>query len=124
MPEHAIALIAIKKEGGIELGMGNLLAGSMQNLLLMVGLVSLFSFLAAVVGIHPESNLLEGIPLVHITEDGRAIPFLLVQFGFSWLMLSMIKSSMTDDAKLDWMEGILITVAQIFVFIIFLQGIL
>lgn len=124
VPEHAIALIAVKKEGGIELGMGNLMAGSMQNLLLMIGLVSLFSFLAAVIGIHPESNLIEGIPLVHTTEDGRVIPFLLVQFGFSWLMLSMIKTSMTDDAKLDWMEGILITVAQIFVFIIFLQEIL
>ncbi|GAH06558.1 unnamed protein product, partial [marine sediment metagenome] len=41
IPEHAIALLAVKREGGIELGLGNLIAGTMQNLLLMTGLVSL-----------------------------------------------------------------------------------
>lgn len=122
IPEHAIALLAVKHEGGIELGLGNLIAGSMQNLLLMTGLVSLFSFLGAIIGI--AGNSLSGIPLIHYVEGEIPIPFLLVQFGFAWLLLFMIKSSMTDDQKLDIYEGFTITVAQIFVFVIFLRGIL
>ena len=124
IPEHAIALLAVKKEGGIELGLGNLIAGSMQNLLLMTGLVSLFSYIGALFKI--EGNSLEGIPLVHyVGEVGEIpIPFLLVQFGFAWLLLFMIKSSMTDDQKLDIYEGFTITIAQVFVFVIFLRGIL
>ncbi|MHA1947459.1 MAG: hypothetical protein ACXAC6_03925 [Candidatus Hodarchaeales archaeon] len=122
IPEHAIALLAIKKEGGIELGLGNLIAGSMQNLLLMTGLVSLFSYIGALFKI--EGNSLEGIPLIHYVEGGIPIPFLLVQFGFAWLLLFMIKSSMTDDQKLDIYEGFTITIAQVFVFVIFLKGIL
>ncbi|MFX0174483.1 MAG: hypothetical protein ACFE9L_21610 [Candidatus Hodarchaeota archaeon] len=124
IPEHAIALLAVRHEGGIELGLGNLIAGSMQNLLLMTGLVSLFSFIGALIRI--PGNTLKGIPLIHLVE-GEAlipIPFLLVQFGFAWLMLLLIKSSMTDDKRLDIYEGFTITVAQIFVFIIFLRGIL
>ena len=122
LPEHAIALLAMKHEGGIELGLGNLISGSMQNLLLMTGLVSLFSFLGAVIGV--AGNSLSGIPLIHYVEGEIPIPFLLVQFGFAWLLLFMIKSSMTDDQKLDIYEGFTITVAQIFVFVIFLRGIL
>ncbi|MFX0051885.1 MAG: hypothetical protein ACFFAJ_17000 [Candidatus Hodarchaeota archaeon] len=124
IPEHAIALLAVRHEGGVELGLGNLIAGSMQNLLLMTGLVSLFSFIGALIKI--PGNTLKGIPLIHLVE-GEAlipIPFLLVQFGFAWLMLLLIKSSMTDDKRLDIYEGFTITVAQIFVFIIFLRGIL
>ncbi|MHA2053363.1 MAG: hypothetical protein ACXACP_01460 [Candidatus Hodarchaeales archaeon] len=122
IPEHAIALLAVKKEGGVELGLGNLIAGSMQNLLLMTGLVSLFSFIGALVGI--EGNFIEGIPLIHYVEGEIPIPFLLVQFGFAWLLLFLIKSSITDDRKLDIYEGFTITVAQLFVFVIFLRGIL
>jgi Ca2+/Na+ antiporter len=124
IPEHAIALLAVKKEGGIELGLGNLIAGSMQNLLLMTGLVSLFSYIGALFEI--EGNSLEGIPLIHIVEGEPPIPipFLLVQFGFAWLLLFMIKSSMTDDRQLDIYEGFTITIAQVFVFVIFLRGIL
>ena len=122
IPEHAIALLAVKKEGGIELGLGNLIAGSMQNLLLMTGLVSLFSFVGAVLGI--AGNEIQGIPLIHYVAGEVPIPFLLVQFGFAWLLLFMIKSSMTDDQKLDIYEGFTITVAQLFVFVIFLRGIL
>ena len=122
IPEHAIALLAVKKEGGIELGLGNLIAGSMQNLLLMTGLVSLFSFIGAVFKI--PGNEIHGIPLIHYVAGEIPIPFLLVQFGFAWLLLFMIKSSMTDDKKLDIYEGFTITVAQLFVFIIFLRGIL
>ena len=122
IPEHAIALLAVKKEGGVELGLGNLIAGSMQNLLLMTGLVSLFSFIGALAGI--EGNFIQGIPLIHYVEGEIPIPFLLVQFGFAWLLLFLIKSSMTDDRKLDIYEGFTITVAQIFVFVIFLRGIL
>lgn len=121
IPEHAIALLAVKHEGGIELGMGNLLAGSMQNLLLMTGLVSLFSYIGAKMGI--DGNSPEGIPLIHTTIHGQ-VPFLLVQFGFSWLILYLIKSSAADDKKLDAYEGFTITIAQLYVFIIFLQGIL
>jgi Ca2+/Na+ antiporter len=122
IPEHAIALLAVKKEGGIELGLGNLIAGSMQNLLLMTGLVSLFSYIGALFKI--EGNSLQGIPLIHYVEGEIPIPFLLVQFGFAWLLLFMIKSSMTDDQKLDIYEGFTITIAQVFVFVIFIKGIL
>lgn len=122
IPEHAIALLAIRHEGGIELGLGNLIAGSMQNLLLMTGLVSLFSFIGYLFNI--DGNVAYGIPLIHIVEGETPIPFLLVQFGFAWLMLFLIKSSMTDDKQLDVYEGFTITVAQLFVFIIFLRGIL
>ena len=121
IPEHAIALLAVRHEGGIELGMGNLLAGSMQNLLLMTGLVALFSYIGAKLGI--AGNSLNGIPLIHDTGHG-IVPFLLVQFGFSWLILYLIKSSAADDKKLDAYEGFTITIAQLYVFIIFLQAIL
>ena len=122
IPEHAIALLAVRHEGGIELGLGNLIAGSMQNLLLMTGLVSLFSFIASLIGI--SGNDPRGIPLVHEIAGEVPMPFLLVQFGFAWLLLFLIKSSMTDDRRLDIYEGFTITVAQLFVFIIFLRGIL
>ncbi len=122
IPEHAIALLAVRHEGGIELGLGNLIAGSMQNLLLMTGLVSLFSFIGSLIGI--SGNDPRGIPLVHEIAGEVPIPFLLVQFGFAWLLLFLIKSSMTDDRRLDIYEGFTITVAQLFVFIIFLRGIL
>ncbi|MHA2247024.1 MAG: hypothetical protein ACXADY_18920 [Candidatus Hodarchaeales archaeon] len=122
IPEHAIALLAVRHEGGIELGLGNLIAGSMQNLLLMTGLVSLFSFVASLFEIPGNSPL--GIPLIHRVGLETPIPFLLVQFGFAWLLLFQIKSSMTDDKRLDIYEGFTITVAQLFVFVIFLRGIL
>ena len=122
IPEHAIALLAIRHKGGIELGLGNLIAGSMQNLLLMTGLVSLFSFIGSILGI--SGNDPRGIPLVHEVPGEIPIPFLLVQFGFAWLLLFLIKSSMTDDRRLDVYEGFTITIAQVFVFIIFLRGIL
>ncbi|MFW9904568.1 MAG: hypothetical protein ACFFFH_09570 [Candidatus Thorarchaeota archaeon] len=122
IPEHAIALLAIRHKGGIELGLGNLIAGSMQNLLLMTGLVSLFSFIGSILGI--SGNDPRGIPLVHVVEGEIPIPFLLVQFGFAWLMLFLIKSSMTDNRRLDVYEGFTITITQLFVFIIFLRGIL
>ena len=122
IPEHAIALLAVRHEGGIELGLGNLIAGSMQNLLLMTGLVSLFSYVAALFGI-PGNNPY-GIPLIHEVAGEIPIPFLLVQFGFAWLLLFLIKSSMTDDRRLDVYEGFTITIAQVFVFVIFLRGIL
>ncbi|MHA1940575.1 MAG: hypothetical protein ACW97P_02480 [Candidatus Hodarchaeales archaeon] len=67
IPEHAIALLAVKKEGGVELGLGNLIAGSMQNLLLMTGLVSLFSFIGALVGI--EGNFIEGMKEISLKES-------------------------------------------------------
>lgn len=121
IPEHAIALIAVRHEGGVELGMGNLLAGSMQNLLLMTGLVTLFSYVGAKLGI--AGNYIQGIPLIHETAHG-VVPFLLVQFGFSWLILYLIKGSMSDDQKLDSYEGFTITMAQLFVFVIFLKSIL
>ena len=121
IPEHAIALMAVRHEGGIELGMGNLLAGSMQNLLLMTGLVSLFSYIGW--KLHIAGNYGQGIPLIHETSHGF-VPFLLVQFGFSWLILYLIKSSAADDKKLDSYEGFTITIAQLYVFIIFLQAIL
>jgi Ca2+/Na+ antiporter len=122
IPEHAIALLAVRHEGGIELGLGNLIAGSMQNLLLMTGLVALFSFVGAILGI--PGNDIRGIPLIHFIEGETPVPFLLVQYGFAWLLLFLIKSSMTDDQKLDIYEGFAITIAQVFVFIIFLRGIL
>lgn len=122
IPEHAIALLAVRHEGGIELGLGNLIAGSMQNLLLITGLISLFSFIASLIGI--SGNDPRGIPLVHEIAGEIPMPFLLVQFGFAWLLLFLIKSSMTDDRRLDIYEGFTITVAQLFVFVIFLRGIL
>ena len=123
IPEHFIALLAANREGGIELGLGNLMAGAMQNLLFILGTVSLISGLAAWLGIHPEVNSILGIPLIHQTDYG-VIPFILVQVGFSWLLLFLIKSSMTDDKQLDTYEGFTVFMAQLFVFVIFLKGIL
>ncbi|MHA2223980.1 MAG: hypothetical protein ACXAC8_02175 [Candidatus Hodarchaeales archaeon] len=124
IPEHAIALLAVRKEKeGIELGLGNLIAGSMQNLLLMTGLVSLFAMVASFLGIE-GNDFPNGIPLIHEVQGEVPMPFLLVQFGFAWLLLFLIKSSMTDDKKLDIYEGFTITIAQVFVFLIFLRGIL
>ena len=71
-----------------------------------------------------EGNSLQGIPLIHYVEGEIPIPFILVQFGFAWLLLFMIKSSMTDDKQLDIYEGFTITIAQVFVFVIFLKGML
>ncbi|OLS22711.1 MAG: hypothetical protein HeimC3_29850 [Candidatus Heimdallarchaeota archaeon LC_3] len=123
VPEHFIALLAANKKGGIELGLGNLMAGSMQNLLLILGLIGLLSGLAAWMGIHPDANSIHGVPLIHET-DGHVVPFILVQIGFSWLILLLIKSSITDDRRLDTYEGFTVFVAQLFVFVIFLKGIL
>ncbi|MHA2296407.1 MAG: sodium:calcium antiporter [Candidatus Hodarchaeales archaeon] len=112
LPEHAIALIAANREGGAELGLGNTIAGAMQNLLLMIGFVGLFTVL-----INPL-----GIPLVHVSADGHVIPFILIQLGFGALLVFLIKSSITDDKQLSLYEGLVIIIAQIFVFIIFLSG--
>ncbi|MHA1990782.1 MAG: hypothetical protein ACW981_21050 [Candidatus Hodarchaeales archaeon] len=127
IPEHFIALLAANRKGGIELGLGNLMAGSMQNLLLILGLTGLLSGVAAWIGIHPDVNSIFGVPLIHETIIGgvsHAIPFILVQIGFSWLILLLVKSSITDDRRLDTYEGFTILIAQTFVFIIFLKGIL
>lgn len=123
IPEHFIALLAIKREGGIELGLGNLMAGAVQNLLFVIGTIGMISGLAAWFGIHTEINSIQGIPLVHQTSYG-AVPFILVQFGLSWLLLYLIKSSIIDDRRLDSLEGFTIIIGQTFVFIIFLKGIL
>lgn len=93
------------------------------NLLLILGLIGLLSGLAAWMGIHPNANSIQGVPLIH-EAGGAVIPFILVQIGFSWLILLLIKSSITDDRRLDTYEGFTVLVAQLFVFVIFLKGIL
>ncbi|MFW9997439.1 MAG: sodium:calcium antiporter [Candidatus Odinarchaeota archaeon] len=113
LPEHAIALIAANREGGAELGLGNTIAGAMQNLLLMIGAVGLFTVIF--------DNPL-GVPLVHLSESGHVIPFILIQLGFGALLVFLVKSSVTDDRQLSLYEGLVITIAQLFVFIIFLSG--
>ncbi|MFW9928955.1 MAG: sodium:calcium antiporter [Candidatus Thorarchaeota archaeon] len=125
IPEHFIALLAANKDGGIELGLGNLMAGSMQNLLMVIGLTGLISGIAAWLGVHTADgvNSIDGLQLIHETAHGF-IPFILVQIGFAWLILFLVKSSITDDKKLDYYEGFTIVMAQSFVFIIFLKGIL
>ncbi len=106
LPEHSIALLAAMRDGdseeegahGIELGLGNVLAGALQNLVLIIGIIA---FLSAIFG-EP----------VHMTE------FILLQLFFGGILIFHIKSSMTDDRRLDIFEGITIILAQIFVFLI------
>ncbi|MHA1448635.1 MAG: sodium:calcium antiporter [Candidatus Hodarchaeales archaeon] len=113
LPEHAIALIAANREGGSELGLGNVMAGAMQNLLLMIGFVGLMTAF-----VNPA-----GIPLVHLSSTtGHVVPFILIQLGFGALTVFLIKSSITDDNQLSIYEGLVITIAQVFVFIIFMSG--
>ncbi len=118
IPEHAIGIVSARREGGFDLGLGNLMAGVIQNFLFILGSIVLF---AAIIGGLP------GIPLVQeVTKNGTTefVPFILLQIGFGALLIFHIKSSITDDNHLDTFEGITITIGQLFVFVLFLKFIL
>ncbi len=118
LPEHAIGVVSARREGGFDLGLGNLMAGVIQNFMFILGVIVIF---AAVIGGLP------GVPLVHeITLGSRVefVPFILLQLGFGALVIFLIKSSITDDHEFDIFEGITIFLGQLFVFILFLKLIL
>ncbi len=118
LPEHAIGLVSARREGGFDLGLGNLMAGVIQNFMFILGMIVLF---AAVIGNLP------GVPLVHEVIQGSRVefvPFILLQLGFGALVIFLIKSSITDDHEFDIFEGITIFLGQLFVFILFLKLIL
>jgi len=113
LPEHAIALMAAAqggkeghdKEHGIELGLGNVLAGALQNLVFIIGIIGFLAVLLTGTGI-PMSE------------------FILIQLFFGGILVFQIKSSMTDDHELSLFEGITIVLAQLFVFIIIFEALL
>lgn len=118
LPEHAIGIVSARREGGFDLGLGNLMAGVIQNFMFILGMIVLF---AAVVGGLP------GVPLVHEVVKGSQrefVPFILLQLGFGALVVFLIKSSITDDHEFDIFEGITIFLGQLFVFVLFLKLIL
>jgi Ca2+/Na+ antiporter len=113
LPEHSIALLAAFKDDdsehgsahGIELGLGNVLAGALQNLVLIIGIIGLLAVIITGAGIA-------------MTE------FILIQLFFGGILVFHIKSSMTDDRQLTIFEGITIVLAQVFVFLILFGSIL
>ncbi len=118
LPEHAIGVVSARKEGGFDLGLGNLMAGVIQNFMFILGMIVLF---AAIIGGLP------GVPLIHEVSRGNQVqfvPFILLQLGFGALIIFLIKSSITDDHEFDIFEGITIFLGQLFVFILFLKLIL
>jgi len=101
IPEHSIALVGTlkSKTEGLELGIGNLMAGVMQSYLVVVGIVG---------------------ALVSIVLDEFIVFELLAGAALIW----MVKSSITDDRKLDMYEGVMIIITQIFALTIIMETIM
>lgn len=101
IPEHIIALIGTikSKKEGFELGVGNLLAGVMQSYLLVIGVVG------SVVSIFLDE-------------------FIVFELSAGAVLIWMLKSSITDDKRLDIYEGTMIIITQIFALTIIIETIL
>jgi cation:H+ antiporter len=96
LPEHGIALIAASK-GKVGLAVGNLIGGILQIVLLVMGGIGMFVL----------------IPL-----DRYVLFQIIVIAGSLWFL----KRAITDDHKLDFFEGAMILLLQLYVFILLIAG--
>jgi cation:H+ antiporter len=96
LPEHGIALIAASK-GKVGLAVGNLIGGVLQIVLLVMGGIGMFVL----------------IPL-----DRYVLFQIIVIAGSLWFL----KRAITDDHKLDFFEGAMILLLQVYVFILLIAG--
>ncbi len=92
VPEHAIALIGAIR-GELELSLGNLIAGMIQCILIIFGLISVFT---------------------QIVLDG----FILFQFVAVAGILWIVKKAILDDGQLTIDEGLFIIILQTMLFIL------
>ena len=96
LPEHGIALIAAAK-GKIGLAVGNLIGGVLQIVLLVMGGIGMF---------------------VPIPLDRYVLFQIMVIAGSLWFL----KQAITDDHKLDFFEGAMIILLQMYVFVLLIAG--
>lgn len=96
LPEHGIALIAASK-GKIGIAVGNLIGGVLQIVLLVMG----------------------GIGMIVLIPLDRYVLFQIVVIAGS---LWFLKRAITDDHKLDFFEGAMIILLQIYVFVLLISG--
>jgi cation:H+ antiporter len=96
LPEHGIALIAAAK-GKVGLAVGNLIGGILQIVLLVMGGIGMF---------------------VPIPLDRYVLFQIMVIAGSLWFL----KRAITDDHKLDFFEGAMIILLQMYVFILLIAG--
>jgi len=96
LPEHGIALIAASK-GKVGLAVGNLIGGVLQIVLLVMGGIGMFVL----------------IPL-----DRYVLFQIIVIAGSLWFL----KRAITDDHKLDFFEGAMIILLQVYVFVLLIAG--
>ena len=96
LPEHGIALIAAAK-GKVGLAVGNLIGGVLQIVLLVMG----------------------GIGMIVLIPLDRYVLFqIIVIAGSLWFL----KRAITDDHRLDFFEGAMIILLQIYVFVLLISG--
>ena len=96
LPEHGIAIIAAAK-GKVGLAIGNLIGGVLQIVLLIMGGIGIF---------------------VPIPLDRYVLFQIMVIAGSLWFL----KQAITDDHKLDFFEGAMIILLQMYVFILLIAG--
>ena len=96
LPEHGIALIAAAK-GKVGLAVGNLIGGVLQIVLLIMGGIGMF---------------------VPIPLDRYVLFQIMVIAGSLWFL----KRAITDDHKLDFFEGAMIILLQMYVFVLLIAG--
>jgi cation:H+ antiporter len=96
LPEHGIALIAAAK-GKIGLAVGNLIGGVLQIVLLIMGGIGMF---------------------VPIPLDRYVLFQIMVIAGSLWFL----NRAITDDHKLDFFEGAMIILLQMYVFVLLIAG--
>ena len=101
IPENTISLLSSIKGSRkrIRLALGNLMSGVMQTYLLLIGLIG-------------------AIVVIPLTE------FILFELVAGALLIWMIKTSISDDKKLNLYEGMLIILTQSFAFLIFIDTML
>ncbi|MBN2228868.1 MAG: hypothetical protein JW779_04670 [Candidatus Thorarchaeota archaeon] len=96
LPEHGIALIAASK-GKVGLAVGNLIGGVLQIVLLVMGGIGIF---------------------VPVPLDRYVLFQIIVIAGSLWFL----KRAITDDHKLDFFEGAMIILLQVYVFVLLITG--
>jgi cation:H+ antiporter len=96
LPEHGIAVVAAAK-GKVGLAVGNLIGGVLQIVLLIMGGIGMF---------------------VPIPLDRYVLFQIMVIAGSLWFL----KRAITDDHKLDFFEGAMIILLQMYVFVLLIAG--
>ena len=96
VPEHGIALVSARR-GEIEISLGNLLGGSLQSILMIIGGIGVF--------VPIPINL-----------------YTLFQFAVAAGAIWLLARAITDDGKIDLYEGFSIMLIQSFVFSLMLVG--